>query len=241
MKKDQLFRKPLARIADFEFNEAVVEVFDDMIDRSVPFYGEVQRMIVDYVAEYYQQGTNVYDLGCSTGAMSAALLGNLPELEHVVAVDGSEAMVDKCRQNLDEHIKAGRIRCLTEDLRDTQIENASAVIMNYTLQFIRPLYRQVIVRNIFNGLKPGGIFILSEKVLEDSTHLSRTFMEMYYLFKRRMGYSELEISQKREMLENVLVPYKVGEQVELLRNNGFADVEIFFKWNNFASFIAVKG
>ncbi len=197
-------------------------------------------MIADFVHHYFQEGAAIYDLGCSTGAMIGRLVARLEGKCQIYGVDNSESMLEKARSRL-ERIAPGRpVIWRHEDLRELRMENAMAIIMNYTLQFIRPLYRTRVIRKIYQGLNPGGIFILSEKVLEDDTHLSRLFADMYYKFKRRQGYSELEISQKRERLENVLVPYSMKEQIELLREAGFHQVEVFFKWNNFASFIAIK-
>jgi len=238
--RDELFKAPLTQVAGFEFNEDTVRVFDDMLHRSIPFYDEIQRMILDYAGQFYQPKTAVYDLGCSTGTLIATLAANLPHIDRLVGVDNSEPMIRTARERLNALQLPPPIELLCQDLRETPIENASVAVMSYTLQFIRPLYRVKTVRRIYEGLEPGGIFLLSEKVLEDSTYLSQTFVDMYYRFKRRQGYSEMEISQKRERLENVLIPYKMGEQRELLAEAGFQQAEVFFKWNNFASFIAVK-
>ena len=238
--KDRLFREPLSKLADFEFNEDVAAVFDDMIHRSIPFYREIQSMIVDFVGHFYQRESSIYDLGCSTGSMIAALVRAHPEIHQIIGLDNSSPMIEKAKQRITRLKPKPAIHFNCRDLRDTTVENASVVIMNYTLQFVRPLYRDSIVKKIFQGLNPGGIFILSEKVLEDSTHISRLFIDMYYQFKKRQGYSDLEISQKRERLENVLIPYKVNELRELLLSAGFDQVETFFKWHNFTSMIAIK-
>jgi tRNA (cmo5U34)-methyltransferase len=242
MEKDSLFRQPMKQVSDFEFNADVANVFDDMLNRSIPFYGAIQQMIADFVDHFYIEGTRVYDLGCSTGSMMVALAQQVPRIKEIVGVDTSSAMIEKCIQRkADLHGQLEpRLTFLQEDLRQAELEHASAIIMNYTLQFVRPLYREKVVRRLYDALEPGGVLLLSEKVLEKSTDLSRLFIEMYYRFKRRQGYSDLEISQKREMLENVLIPYQVDEQVELLNSCGFSNVEIFFKWHNFASFIAIK-
>jgi len=157
-----------------------------------------------------------------------------------VAVDNSAPMIEKCRQRFAGLPDAARIQLQQGDIRDQSIENASVVNMSYTLHFIRPLYRLNVVRKIHDGLLPGGIFILSEKVLEESNHLSRLFIDMYYRFKCRQGYSEMEISSKREKLENVLVPYQLPELQTLLAEAGFRQVGVFFKWHNFASLVAIK-
>jgi len=238
--KDRLFRKPSDKLAGFEFNQEVADVFDDMLARSIPFYDEVGRMIVELAEEYYLEGSGIYDLGCSTGLLAASLLRQIKAVSRIVAVDNSAPMIEKCRQRFAGLPDAARIQLQQGDIRDQSIENASVVNMSYTLHFIRPLYRLNVVRKIHDGLLPGGIFILSEKVLEESNHLSRLFIDMYYRFKCRQGYSEMEISSKREKLENVLVPYQLPELQTLLAEAGFRQVGVFFKWHNFASLVAIK-
>lgn len=238
--KDELFRKPLVKVTDFEFDDQVAQVFDDMLNRSIPFYAEIQAMIKDWVSSFYIPGTTVCDLGCSTGSLLAHLGQACPEIRHLLGIDNSAAMIAKARERFDELQLEPKITLHEGDLREYPLPKSSIIIMNYTLQFIRPLFRHQVVRQIFDALEPGGAFILSEKVLEDSTHLSRLFLEAYYRFKRNQGYSDLEISQKRERLENVLVPYKISEHRTLLAECGFEHVEIFFKWHNFTSFIAIK-
>jgi len=238
--KDRIFREPLSKLSGFDFDEQVAEVFDDMLDRSIPFYAEVQKMILELTSHFYQSSSAVYDLGCSPGLMIEALMQRFPQMAHLVGLDNSAPMIDKARQRLESLPFSGQLELTCSDIREAQVRNASVVIMNYTLQFIRPLHRNKVVSHIYDGLLPGGIFILSEKVLEDSNHISRLFIDMYYRFKRRQGYSELEISQKRERLENVLVPYTVTELRQILRESGFEEVETFFKWNNFASLLAIK-
>ena len=238
--KDEIFRKQLPFVADFEFDDQVAEVFEDMLHRSIPFYSEIQKMILDWAKTFYRPETAICDLGCSTGALLALLANHMPDVSRYVGVDSAAAMIAKAKANFQQHPACDRIELMEGDLREVTLPTSSVVVMNYTLQFIRPLYRHQVVRNIFEALIPGGALILSEKVLEDSTHLSRLFIEAYYGFKRRQGYSDLEISQKRERLENVLVPYKISEHRTLLSDCGFDQVEIFFKWHNFASFIAIK-
>jgi len=238
--KDEIFRKALPFVADFEFDDQVAEVFEDMLHRSIPFYSEIQAMILDWAKTFYRPSTAICDLGCSTGALLALLAKHCPEVSRLVGVDSASAMIAKAKRNLALDKAFGRIELMKADLRDVVLPQSSLVVMNYTLQFIRPLYRHQVVRNIFDALIPGGALILSEKVLEDNTHLSRLFIEAYYRFKRRQGYSDLEISQKRERLENVLVPYKISEHRTLLADCGFDQVEIFFKWHNFTSFVAIK-
>ena len=236
--KDDLFKQPKNQLGDFAFNEDVAEVFDDMLQRSVPFYNEIQLMISRFAEAYYQPKTTLIDLGCSHGSTLNSIAENtaIPPAM-MIGIDNSEAMLEKATTRLQPF---DGISLICGDIKESPITNASVIILNYTLQFIRPLYREQLIQHIYDSLVPGGILLLSEKVLENSTNMSRMFIQMYYQFKKEQGYSDLEISQKREALENVLIPYKVDEHYELMKKVGFSEVEIFFKWHNFASFIAVK-
>jgi tRNA (cmo5U34)-methyltransferase len=139
---------------------------------------------------------------------------------------------------------AGLERTLSLECADLNqgaaIDNASVALMILTLQFIRPLNRERLMRDVHRGLNENGSLILVEKVLGEDSLFNRQFIKYYYDFKRRNGYSELEIAQKREALENVLIPYKLLENRELLKSVGFRYVDVFFKWYNFCGIVAVK-
>jgi len=238
---DQVFRNQLEKVSDFAFNEAVAGVFDDMVSRSVPFYGDMQRMITELAASFATEGSNIYDLGCSTGTTLSLLHQTLPVNAHLVGIDYSAEMLDRCRGKLAELDLDNVIQLRQGDLdAGIEIENASVVMMVLTLMFVRPLNREKLMRRIHAGMNENSCLVVVEKVLGDGSLFNRLFIERYYAFKRRMGYSELEISQKREALENVLIPYRLQENRNLLLGAGFREVEVFFKWYNFAGFVAVK-
>ncbi|HWV32175.1 MULTISPECIES: carboxy-S-adenosyl-L-methionine synthase CmoA [Dyadobacter] len=238
---DQVFRDEITKVSDFKFGTTVVNVFDDMVSRSVPYYNEMQRMLAEIAADHVKEGTFVYDLGCSTGTTLIGLDQLIPSDIRFIGIDESQEMLDKCDVKLKE---AGFVRpydLVAGDLhQQLPISNGSVVILCLTLQFVRPLYRERLLRNIYEGLNPGGVLLLVEKVLAESSVFNRDFIKYYYNYKRRNHYSELEISQKREALENVLIPYKLSENMLLLKEAGFADCEIFFKWYNFSGMIAYK-
>ena len=240
---DKVFARQRAQVDDFSFNEEVAAVFDDMLDRSVPFYREIQRMVAELAADFAQPGTNVYDLGCSTCNSFLNIARVMPQDAGVnfVGVDDSEEMMGKARAKLSA-AKFNRPYTLqTADLNmGVEITNASVVMMILTLQFIRPLYRERLVKSIYNGLADNGCLIVVEKVLGENSTFNRLFINHYYELKRRNGYSELEIAQKREALENVLVPYRLEENKELLKSQGFRHVDVFFKWYNFCAIVAMK-
>jgi tRNA (cmo5U34)-methyltransferase len=238
---DEVFRNQLERVSDFAFNEKVAVVFDDMVSRSVPFYGEMQRMIAELAASFATEGSNIYDLGCSTGTTLSLLHQTLPVNAHLCGIDYSAEMLDRCREKLAELDLDKVIELRQGDLDNgIDIENASVVMMILTLMFVRPLNREKLVRRIHAGMNENSCLVMVEKVLGEGSLFNRLFIERYYAFKRRMGYSELEIAQKREALENVLIPYRLQENRDLLLNAGFREVEVFFKWYNFAGFVAVK-
>jgi len=239
--KDEFFREEIKKVSDFKFGSKVAGVFDDMVNRSVPYYGEMQRMIAELAADHAVEGTNVYDLGCSTGTTMIGMNTMIDEKIRFVGVDESQDMLNKCRQKLQEAGFKRPFELITANLQDgINIENASVAVLCLTLQFIRPISREKILKNVFDGLKPGGVLILVEKILAEESLFNRNFIKYYYDMKRRNNYSEMEISQKREALENVLIPYKSSENILMLRDAGFSHCEVFFKWYNFTGIIAIK-
>jgi len=241
MSKDEIFNDKLDCIGDFNFSEKVASVFDDMLNRSVPFYQEIQRMIAELAFDFAVDGTNIYDLGCSTGTTLLNLNRGIGNKVKYIGIDYSEDMLEKCRKNLYEKGFSGERELICADLnKGIHVENASVILMVLTLQFIRPLYRDKLIESIFRGINDNGCLILVEKVLGEDSLFNRLFIEYYYDMKRRSGYSELEISQKRESLENVLIPYKLLENRELLLQQGFRYCDVFFKWYNFCGMVAVK-
>ena len=240
--KDKIFQIN-GKVKDFEFDQKVVNVFDDMLLRSVPFYTEIQRMIGEMARFFYQPKTCIYDLGCSKGNSLITLTGAVTDKDATfIGIDNSEPMLKRARHYLRKEGRKRRIRLILADLdgKDFSVENASVVIMNWTFQFIRPIYRERLLRKIARGTNRGGILILCEKVLVDPPVLNRLYIDLYYNFKSRNGYSNLEIAKKREALENVLVPNKLQENFELLHLAGYRHADLFFRWYNWAGFIAIK-
>jgi len=239
--KDNVFSDVIKKPSDFKFGATVANAFDDMVERSVPFYTEIQRMIIEQAAEFALPGTNVYDLGCSTGTTFLNLDPYVDEQVRFVGLDDSKDMLKKCAAKLQEAKLSREYELKNVDLHDHfEIENASVVILCLTMQFVRPIYREKLLTKIYNGLVPGGVLIISEKILAEDSLFNRNFITYYYDYKRRNHYSDLEISQKREALENVLIPYKLSENLKLLMEAGFSHTEVFFKWYNFSGFTAVK-
>jgi tRNA (cmo5U34)-methyltransferase len=239
--KDQLFSEQKKDINDFDFGEKTAEVFDDMLERSIPLYRELQRMMGELAKDFAVSGTNVYDLGCSTGITLHTLCSAIDKDVEFIGVDYSEAMLERARGNFRQLGVKRNYTFAHGDLNEGfPIKNASVVVLNLTLQFVRPLHRDMLIRQILSGLVENGCLILVEKVLGNDSLFNRMFIKLYYDMKKRNGYSEIEISQKREALENILIPYRLDENFELLRKNGFQHVDTFFKWYNFCGILGVK-
>lgn len=238
---DQIFAEPLANIAGFKFDQKVVDVFPDMIKRSVPGYATTISMIGDLAQRYAQSNSFCYDLGCSLGAATLAMRHHIRASNcEIIAIDNSEAMIDRCRQVMaaDSSELAVDLRC--QDLQDSQIEKASVVVLNFTLQFIPKQERSQLIRNIYQGLLPGGVLILSEKVQFENPAHQELMVELHHNFKRANGYSDLEIAQKRSAIENVLIPETLDVHKERLSDAGFSSADVWFQCFNFASLIAIK-
>ncbi|WP_240348116.1 carboxy-S-adenosyl-L-methionine synthase CmoA [Methylomonas sp. EFPC1] len=240
--KDSLYASPLGEINAFAFDETVVKVFPDMIQRSVPGYNTIISAIGLLAARFAKEDSVCYDLGCSLGAATLAMHQQITTKNcRIVAVDCSAAMVEQCRQNLAVASGGGaEIEILCADVRDIAISNASVVVLNFTLQFIPLADRQAFLAKIYRGLLPGGILILSEKLAFDDAQQQALQIDMHHLFKKAQGYSELEISQKRSALENVLIPETFAAHQQRLKLAGFASAEVWFQYFNFASMIALK-
>ena len=241
MLKDEVFKNNLNRVDDFKFNGNVASVFDDMVSRSVPFYDEIQRMITEIAADFVSKDKCVYDLGCSTGTTLINLDRAIDPAIKFVGIDNSKEMLETCRGNFEVAGIKREFDLRIADLNHgVMIDNSSVVIMCLTLQFIRPMYRERLIESICRQLDDYGCLILVEKVLGEDSMFNRLFIKYYYEMKKRNHYSDLEISQKREALENILIPYKLLENRELLQKSGFRYVDTFFKWYNFSGMVAVK-
>ncbi len=241
MNKDRIYSESLANIADFRFDAQVADVFTDMIERSVPGYRSIITMIETLTEHYARPGTNLYDLGCSLGGATLSIRrGITAENCRIIAVDSSEAMVERCRKAVERDHNPTPVETLCADIRAVEIAEASVVVLNFTLQFIPPGDRAGLLEKICAGMKPGGVLILSEKVVFEDGHLNELLADIHHDFKKAHGYSDLEISQKRSALENVLIPETIPAHKARLLNAGFKSVDVWFQCFNFMSMLAVK-
>ncbi|MBB3457020.1 tRNA (cmo5U34)-methyltransferase [Rhizobium sp. BK313] len=239
--RDEYFRREDEAFGDFAFTANVAKVFDDMVSRSVPYYEEMQRMVCELAQDFSKPNTNLYDIGCSTATTLLTLDPLLDSSIHFIGVDNAPDMLEKARQKIRQTGTNRPIDLQVADLHQgLYMENASVVTMLLTLQFIRPLYRERVMKMIYSALNDQGCVLLIEKLTSEDTMFNRLFIQHYYDFKRRNGYSEIEIAKKREALENVLIPYRLEENLQLLKETGFRSAEVFFRWYNFCGIVAVK-
>ncbi len=240
-KRDNLFANPLGSVPGFVFDEAVVDVFPDMISRSVPGYETIITHTGELAARFVQPDTNCYDLGCSLGASTVAISHCIEGRNaSVIAVDNSDAMLQKCRGILDADRATTAVELVNADICDIHIHNASMVVMNFTLQFVPVGKRPALLEKIYRGLNPGGCLIISEKLSFEPESLNNLLGELHHDFKRGQGYSDLEISQKRDSIENVLVPETLDTHIQRLRACGFSSASPWFQCFNFCSLVALK-
>ena len=233
---DKVFTKPIKK--QFEFDQEVAAVFDDMLLRSVPFYKESQKITEFFALKKLQEGGVMYDLGCSTATLLLSIHRKLTSQAKLIGIDNSEAMLEQARKKCEAY--GADVEVVYGDILSYDYEDADLFVSNYTLQFVRPLVREELVKKIANSLKSEGVFLFSEKVISHHPKLNKDLIECYYDFKKEQGYSEYEIMQKREALENVLVPYSEEENIKMAKSCGFSHCEVVFRWANFATFIATK-
>ncbi len=241
MGKDRIFAGKKEKSETFAFNREVADVFDDMLNRSVPLYGESIRRQAQIASDYYQNKSRIYDLGCSNGNLGLLIADQMKGRKfNLIGVDSSMPMIEKYAERLKGNRDKSPVHLVCGYLENILIKNASVVLINLTLQFIDPKKREGVLADVYNGLNPGGILLLTEKTVHKDDKFNDLEIRFYKKFKLENGYSELEISQKREALEKVLFPDTVETHAKRLKQAGFKSVDIWLKWFNFVSFIAVK-
>ncbi len=242
MKQDKVFARKQHPVLPFAFTREVAQVFDDMLVRSVPLYEQGISLQARLSRQFYQPGTRIYDLGCSHGNLGMALLEELPDTEFtLIGVDNSIPMMEIYRARIGKTKKNNRrIHLVCGSMEDICIENASVVIINLTLQFLAPAKRSELIQKIYDGLVPQGILLLTEKTSPGKLVTGQMYQQFYEQFKRDNGYSELEIAQKRDALEKVLIPDTIDTHFQRLHGAGFSLVDVWMKWLYFTSFLAIK-
>jgi tRNA (cmo5U34)-methyltransferase len=239
--KDSIYASPVGEISAFKFDEKVVNVFPDMIRRSVPGYSAIISAIGLLAGRFSQENSLCYDLGCSLGAATLSMRHQITAKDcRIIAVDNSTAMVERFKQLLYKDTGLVDVEVQSADIRDIEIINASVVVLNFTLQFIPVTDRKAFLSKVYQGLLPGGILILSEKLKFSDERQQDLQTDMHHIFKKAQGYSGLEISQKRSALDNVLIAETYNQHQQRLLEVGFSSVEVWFQYFNFASMIALK-
>ncbi len=245
--KDTLFNESLNK--RFCFDEKVAHVFDDMLERSIPYYHEMLDLGAYFIAQNLKENIYpkslpkplpkplIYDLGCSTGNFFIALNQQIQQDIELVGIDNSMPMLKKAQEKLKDFNNA-RFECM--DFLEVEFKEASAFSLLFVLQFVRPMQREVLLKKIYNSLALNGVLLVGEKIMSEDRILDKQMIELYYLYKQNQGYSHNEIAFKREALENVLVPYSLKENIALLESVGFKHVEALFKWVNFTLLVARK-
>jgi len=236
MTKDKVFTQKINK--KFEFDEAVASVFDDMLSRSVPFYDEVRKLVISIILAKQKEGMKVLDLGSSTAKFLIDLHSKMSVDMKLKGLDNSKAMLDRAKQKCQAF--GANITLEMADMLTYNYNKEDVIVANYTLQFIRPMQRLELIQKLFNGLNDDGMFIFSEKVIFEDKVLDKEMIDIYYNYKKEQGYSEYEIAQKREALENVLIPFTIKENIQMCKDAGFTNIETVFQWSNFVTFVVKK-
>ena len=239
---DNIFSQPLDKVDSFSFDQQVVQVFPDMIKRSVPGYENIINSIGVITQRCAINDSNLYDLGCSLGAATLSMRRGLDEKTgcKIISVDNSSAMVESCKQHIHAYKSDVPVTVLQDDICNIKIENASVVVLNFTLQFLTPEKRLSLLKNIYQGLLPGGVLVLSEKFIFNDSTSNQLLVDLHLDFKRSHGYSELEISQKRSSLDNVLISDTVEQHYARLQQAGFKHNDLWYQYFNFGSILSIK-
>lgn len=239
--RDSLYADPLSEHGLFAFDDSVARVFPDMISRSVPGYSTIVSMTGVLAGKYAMAGSALYDLGCSLGASTLAMRQHIQQPDcRIISVDNSTAMLERCQVIIDSDTYKTPVTLTCADVQDVVIMNASVVVLNFTLQFIPRELRDRVINGVYDGLLPGGVMVLSEKVTFEDPHLDELNIELHHQFKRANGYSELEVARKRSALETILLPETLNRHRQRIANAGFSSCDVWFQCFNFASLIALK-
>ncbi len=241
IKKDRVFAKGKKKIKPFAFNEEIVQVFDDMLYRSVPLYAESIHRQSQLAAQYYQEDSHIYDLGCSNGNLGIKVVEQFKKRSFsMIGVDSSLPMIEEYSDRLIKNHCESTVQLICDFIENVKIKDASVVLINLTLQFLERQKRDALIKKIYQGMNSGGILILTEKMIHNSEVLDDLWTRFYKMYKLENGYSELEISQKRDALEKVLIPDTIETHEKRIVGAGFQSFDIWLKWFNFASMIAIK-
>ncbi len=238
---DKVYAEQLDKIDDFNFDDRVAEVFPDMIQRSVPGYEIMINMLGSLTQKFSQENANYYDLGCSLGAATLAMRRQITQSGcQIIAVDNSNAMLERCESHVNAFNYHTPVVYKLADINDIDISNAAIVVLNFTLQFLSPAQRQGLIDGIYQGMRPGGLLFISEKLKFADPTIDSLLVDLHHDFKKANGYSELEISQKRSALENVMLTDSLEAHEKRIRQAGFEHFSLWYQQINFSSMIAIK-
>ena len=239
--QDKIYAQATDKVEDFQFDNKVAGVFNDMIRRSVPGYSQIIHSIGDFAARFVTPQSHVYDLGSSLGSATLSIRRKIEGRQcKIIAVDNSQSMIDRCKENLAAYVSDTQVDLVCGDIRTVEFSNASLVVLNFTLQFLPVDDRDTLIKQIYDGMLPGGMLVISEKLRFEDAPIQTLLDELHLNFKRANGYSELEISQKRSALENVMRPDTLKIHQSRLEQCGFTQFSTWYQCFNFASMVAIK-
>ena len=240
--KDTIYSDPQEQFRPFQFDQRVAHAFNDMISRSVPYYQDLQTLVLRLLEPYLQADHTILDCGCATGTSIHSISTAFPKLPLTFyGIDNSNSMLDSAKQtcrHLPNH-QSVHFECVSLETW-TSIPDHNITLLILTLQFLDPKNRLSFLQRLSEKAESGSIIILIEKIAIPNPNLSRHYTDLHHGFKKDQGYSDLEIAQKRDAIETVLIPLSLEENLTLLHQAGYTKTDVFFKWLNFAGILAIK-
>ena len=229
-----------AENANWNFKGNVAKNFDQHVSKSVPFYNEAHSLICSLSDFFILDDSICYELGSSTGELSIKLAKhNSNKSARFVGIDIEEDMVSIAKQKLDSS-DINNLEVWCDDILQYDYEKADLIVAFYTIQFIRPKQRQILINKIYERLNWGGAFILFEKVRANDARFQDMMTSLYNDYKVEQGYTPDEIMGKSRSLKGVLEPFSTDGNLDLMRRAGFEDIMTVMKYMSFEGFIAIK-
>jgi len=214
--------------------------FDQHIERSIRGYGNLIEDCVELSQYFVENGTVVCDIGCSTGRMLAAIRERNHERAPTARYIGLD--IEPGFRRHWTQLEGSNIRFMVQDiLAFEDFFDLSLVTSVFTLQFLPERYRREVCRRVFEGLVPGGAFIVAEKTFAKVSKIQDMLTSLYLHYKRR-HFSDEDILDKEKSLRDKMKPGREDDLIRLLTEVGFkADaIEPFWRSHMFAAYLCVK-
>jgi len=222
--------------SNWKFDKSVAKNFDEHISKSIPFYKVTHDIIIKLSDFFLKENSLCYDLGCSNGTLLKKIaLRQEKKKVKFIGYDLSKDMILEAKKK-----KIKNLQFYQKDITKISFKKADMIICVYTLQFVEPKFRQVLLNRIFKSLNWGGVFILCEKIRGNDARFQDILTSLYYDYKKKKGFKTNEIYNKEASLRSVLEPYSIKTNIDFMKRAGFGDIMPFFQYLSFKGFFSIK-